>query len=86
MTRIPVRRALLSVSDKHGLLGFAHRLVDADVELVSSGGTAGILSEAGLPVTTVSDVTGAPEILGGRVKTLHPRVHGGILANLSEEQ
>ena len=85
MTRIPVRRALLSVSDKHGLLEFAHRLVDADVELVSSGGTAGILSEAGLPVTTVSDVTGAPEILGGRVKTLHPRVHGGILANLSEE-
>lgn len=85
MTRIPVRRALLSVSDKHGLLEFAHRLVHADVELVSSGGTAGILSEAGLPVTTVSDVTGAPEILGGRVKTLHPRVHGGILANLSEE-
>lgn len=85
MTRIPVRRALLSVSNKHGLLEFAHRLVDADVELVSSGGTAGILSEAGLPVTKVSDVTGAPEILGGRVKTLHPRVHGGILANLSEE-
>lgn len=85
MTRIPVRRALLSVSDKHGLLELAHRLVDADVELVSSGGTAGILSEAGLPVTKVSDVTGAPEILGGRVKTLHPRVHGGILANLSEE-
>ena len=70
MTRIPVRRALLSVSDKHGLLDFARRLVDADVELVSSGGTAGILSEAGLPVTKVSDVTGAPEILGGRVKTL----------------
>jgi phosphoribosylaminoimidazolecarboxamide formyltransferase/IMP cyclohydrolase len=85
VTRIPVRRALLSVSDKHGLLELAHRLVDADVELVSSGGTAGILSEAGLPVTKVSDVTGAPEILGGRVKTLHPRVHGGILANLSEE-
>ena len=85
MTRIPVRRALLSVSDKHGLLDFARRLVDADVELVSSGGTAGILSEAGLPVTKVSDVTGAPEILGGRVKTLHPHIHGGILANLSEE-
>ena len=85
MTRIPVRRALLSVSNKHGLLEFARRLVDAEVELVSSGGTAGILNEAGLPVTKVSDVTGAPEILGGRVKTLHPRVHGGILANLSEE-
>ncbi len=85
MTRIPVRRALVSVSDKHGLLEFAHRLVDADVEIVSSGGTAGILGEAGLPVTPVSEVTGAPEILGGRVKTLHPKVHGGILANLSEE-
>lgn len=85
MTVVAVRRALISVSDKHGLLEFARRLVDNDVELVSSGGTAGILEEAGLPVLRVSDVTGAPEILGGRVKTLHPRIHGGILANLSED-
>lgn len=85
MSRIPVRRALISVSDKHGLLEFAHRLVDADVEIVSSGGTAALLTEAGLPVLKVSDVTGAPEILGGRVKTLHPRVHGGILADLAED-
>ena len=85
MSRIPVRRALVSVSDKHGLLDFARRLVDADVEIVSSGGTAALLNEAGLPVTKVSDVTGAPEILGGRVKTLHPRVHGGILADLAED-
>ena len=85
MSRIPVLRALVSVSDKHGLLDFARRLVDADVEIVSSGGTAALLNEAGLPVTKVSDVTGAPEILGGRVKTLHPRVHGGILADLAED-
>lgn len=85
MSRIPVRRALVSVSDKHGLIDFARRLVESDVVIVSSGGTAALLAEAGLPVTPVSEVTGAPEILGGRVKTLHPRVHGGILADLAEE-
>lgn len=79
--RVAVRRALLSVSDKDGLAPFAKRLVDAGVELVSSGGTAAALREVALPVTDVAEVTGAPEILGGRVKTLHPAVHGGILAD-----
>lgn len=73
--------ALLSVSDKTGLVAFARRLVeDCGYSLVSSGGTAKALATAGLPVTKVSDYTGSPEILGGRVKTLHPRIHGGILA------
>ncbi|NCJ06216.1 bifunctional phosphoribosylaminoimidazolecarboxamide formyltransferase/IMP cyclohydrolase [Synechococcales cyanobacterium C] len=75
------RLALLSTSDKTGLIEFAQRLVsNFDFTLLSSGGTAATLQAAGLPVTKVSDYTGAPEILGGRVKTLHPRVHGGILA------
>jgi phosphoribosylaminoimidazolecarboxamide formyltransferase/IMP cyclohydrolase len=78
---VSVRRALLSVSDKTGIVELARALVASGVELVSSGGTAQALSEAGVPVTPVSDVTGAPEILGGRVKTLHPRIHGGILAD-----
>ncbi len=81
MTRIPVKRALVSVSDKTELVPFVRRLVAAGAEIVSSGGTALMLREAHLPVTPVSDVTGAPEILGGRVKTLHPRIHGGILAD-----
>lgn len=75
------RLALLSVSDKTGLIDFARQLVEEfEFELISSGGTAVSLSAAGLPVTKVSDYTGSPEILGGRVKTLHPRIHGGILA------
>jgi len=78
-------RALISVYDKTGLVPFAQRLTDAGVELVSSGGSANALEEAGLPVTRVSDVTGSPEILGGRVKTLHPRIHGGILARGSQD-
>lgn len=73
--------ALLSTSDKTGLVKFARSLVtDFGFELISSGGTAKALAAAGLPVTKVSDYTGSPEILGGRVKTLHPRIHGGILA------
>ena len=72
--------ALLSVSDKTGLVPLAEALHRRHgYELLSSGGTAKVLEQAGLPVTRVSDHTGAPEILGGRVKTLHPRVHGGIL-------
>lgn len=86
MTRIAIRRALLSVSDKRGLIPLATSLVASGVELVSSGGTAKHLEDAGIPVTQVEDVTGAPEMLGGRVKTLHPRIHGGILANLGEEE
>ena len=75
------RRALLSVSDKAGLVPFAAALVARGFELVSTGGTARALRDAGLPVTDVAAVTGFPEMLDGRVKTLHPRVHGGILAD-----
>lgn len=75
------RLALLSVSNKTGLIDFARQLVEEfEFDLISSGGTAASLQAAGLPVTKVSDYTGSPEILGGRVKTLHPRIHGGILA------
>lgn len=73
-------RALLSVSDKTGLAKFAHGLHDAGWQLVASGGTAAALRRAGVPVTEVADVTGSPEVLGGRVKTLHPAIHAGILA------
>ena len=75
------RRALLSVSDKTGLLELARELVAREVELVSTGGTARALREAGLPVTDVADVTGFPEMLDGRVKTVHPRIHAGVLAD-----
>jgi phosphoribosylaminoimidazolecarboxamide formyltransferase/IMP cyclohydrolase len=78
---VAVRRALLSVSDKHGLVPFARGLRQAGVELVSTGSTAEILRREGIEVTGVSDVTGVPEMLGGRVKTLHPAIHGGILAD-----
>ncbi|HWV24563.1 MAG TPA: bifunctional phosphoribosylaminoimidazolecarboxamide formyltransferase/IMP cyclohydrolase [Thermomicrobiales bacterium] len=73
-------RALLSVSDKTGLVPFATTLVDLGYELVSTGGTMKALADAKLPVTAVSDVTGSPEMLDGRVKTLHPKIHGGLLA------
>jgi phosphoribosylaminoimidazolecarboxamide formyltransferase/IMP cyclohydrolase len=73
-------RALLSVSDKSGLVAFARGLADRGFELVSTGGTARALESAGLPVIGISDVTGFPEMMDGRVKTLHPKVHGGILA------
>ncbi len=75
----PVRRALISVSDKTGIEQFARALHEQRVELLSTGGTARLLREAGLPVTEVSDYTGFPEIMAGRVKTLHPKVHGGLL-------
>lgn len=75
-----VKRALVSVSDKTGVVEFARGLIDLGVEIVSTGGTMSALREAGLPVTYVSEVTGFPEIMDGRVKTLHPHVHGGILA------
>ena len=77
---VTVRRALLSVSDKTGLVPFAQALHARGVTLLSTGGTARALAEAGLPVVNVSDVTAFPEMLDGRVKTLHPAVHGGILA------
>ncbi len=78
--RTPIRRALLSVSDKSGLVELARGLSGAGVELVSTGGTANALREAGLPVRDVSELTGFPEMMDGRVKTLHPKVHGGLLA------
>ena len=76
----PIQRALLSVSDKTGLIALAAYLAGRHVEILSTGGTARLLRDHGLPVLEVADYTGAPEILGGRVKTLHPKVHGGILA------
>jgi phosphoribosylaminoimidazolecarboxamide formyltransferase/IMP cyclohydrolase len=75
-----VRRALISVSDKTGLIEFARALVAANAELVSTGGTRHAIAEAGLPVRDVAELTGFPEMMDGRVKTLHPNVHGGILA------
>jgi len=75
-----ITRALISVSDKTGLVDFARKLSAASVEIISTGGTARALREAGLEVRDVSELTGFPEILGGRVKTLHPKVHGGLLA------
>lgn len=87
-TRRPVQRALLSVSDKTGLIELGRGLAEIDVELVASGGTATALRESGLVVLEVADVTESPEMLGGRVKTLHPKIHGGILArrDLPEDQ
>src|SRR6476661_6294201 len=76
---IRVRRALISSSDKTGLVALARGLIDCGVELLSTGGTARALAEAGFAVTEIASVTGFPEILGGRVKTLHPSVHGGLL-------
>ena len=72
--------ALLSVSDKTGIVDFAEGLVRAGYTIISSGGTAAVLQAEGIPVIKVSEYTGSPEILNGRVKTLHPKIHGGILA------
>ena len=83
MSPVP-KRALLSVHDKTGIADLARGLVEAGWELVSSGGTASVLTDEGVPVVEVGEVTGAPEILGGRVKTLHPAIHGGILADRSD--
>ena len=83
MSPVP-KRALLSVHDKTGIADLARGLVEAGWELVSSGGTASVLADEGVPVVEGGEVTGAPEILGGRVKTLHPAIHGGILADRSD--
>jgi phosphoribosylaminoimidazolecarboxamide formyltransferase / IMP cyclohydrolase len=80
MTKHPMRRALISVSDKEGLIDFARALADRNVEIISTGGTAKAIADARIPVKDVSDITGFPEIMDGRVKTLHPKVHGGLLA------
>ena len=74
-----IRRALISVSDKTGIVDFARELKHYDVEIISTGGTAKALREAGIEVMDVSDVTGFPEMMDGRVKTLHPKIHGGLL-------
>ena len=79
------RRALLSVTNKEGLVDFGRALVERGFELLASGGTARVLAEGGLPVCEIADLTGQPEILGGRVKTLHPAVHAGILAPRAED-
>ncbi|QDY10556.1 bifunctional phosphoribosylaminoimidazolecarboxamide formyltransferase/IMP cyclohydrolase [Micromonospora sp. HM134] len=84
-TRRPIRRALVSVYDKSGLVELARTLHEAGVEIVSTGSTASTISGAGVPVTPVEQVTGFPEILDGRVKTLHPKIHGGLLADLRKE-
>jgi len=80
MEKRKIARALLSVSDKSGLVEFAKALSEQGVELVSTGGTAKLLRDAGLKVIDVAEVTGSPEMMDGRVKTLHPKVHGGLLA------
>src|SRR5690242_14405075 len=80
-----VRRALLSVSDKKGLVELAKGLAGHGVRILSTGGTAKLLQDAGIAVTQVSDFTGAPEILDGRVKTLHPKIHGGLLGRPTPE-
>src|SRR5437764_4803265 len=81
MSLLPIRRALLSVSDKTGLVDFARELVTKyGVELIATGGTKKALADAGLPVKDVAELTGFPEILDGRVKTLHPAIYAGLLA------
>ena len=79
--QIPIRRALVSVYDKTGLEDLVQGLHDAGVALVSTGGSAALIEGLGIPVTKVEDLTGFPECLDGRVKTLHPKVHAGILAD-----
>ncbi len=81
---VPVSRALLSVSDKTGIVEFARGLAELGVEIISTGGTAEELSQAGLSVRQVSDLTGFPEIMDGRVKTLHPKLYAGMLARRDE--
>ena len=74
-----IQRAILSVTDKSGLVDFARKLAALGVELISTGGTAKLLRDSGITVKDISELTGFPEMLDGRVKTLHPKVHGGIL-------
>src|SRR5512134_857622 len=83
---IRVRRALISVSDKTGIADFAKGLIELGVEILSTGGTAAALREAGLDVTEVSELTASPEILDGRVKTLHPRLHAALLARRDDPE
>ena len=86
VTQNPIRRALISVYDKTGLEELASGLHAAGVEIVSTGSTAARIAAAGVPVTPVEDLTGFPECLDGRVKTLHPRVHAGLLADMGNSE
>ncbi|MBL7998361.1 MAG: bifunctional phosphoribosylaminoimidazolecarboxamide formyltransferase/IMP cyclohydrolase [Candidatus Kapabacteria bacterium] len=81
----PVKRALISVSDKTGIVEFAREISSLGIEVISTGGTAALLRKEGITVTNVSDITGFPEVMDGRVKTLHPAIHGGLLAVLDDE-
>ena len=81
-----IQRALISVSDKAGITEFAQSLHTLGIEILSTGGTAKLLAEAGIPVVEVSDYTGFPEMMAGRVKTLHPKIHGGILARRGTDE
>ena len=81
----PIRRALISVSDKTGIVEFAQALAERGVDILSTGGTARLLAEQGIAVTEVSDYTGFPEMMDGRVKTLHPKVHGGVLGRRGQD-
>lgn len=74
------KRALISVSDKNGIVEFAKELISFGWEIISTGGTKVILDQAGIPTIAIDDVTGFPEMMDGRVKTLHPKIHGGLLA------
>jgi hypothetical protein len=82
----PIRRALISVYDKTGLVDLASGLAESGVEIVSTGSTAKTIADKGIPVTPVEELTGFPEVLDGRVKTLHPRVHAGLLADLRKPE
>ncbi len=86
MTRVAIRRALISVYDKTGLADLAGALHKCGVEIISTGSTAAAIADAGVPDTAVEDVTGFPECLDGRVKTLHPAVHAGLLADLGRPE
>ena len=86
LDRLPLRRALISVYDKTNLVEFARGLHEAGVKLVSTGSTASTIAAAGVPVTEVTEVTEFPECLEGRVKTLHPRIHAGILADRRKQE
>ena len=81
----PIRRALISVSDKQGIVDFAQHLSQSGVEILSTGGTFKLLNEAGIAAVEVSDYTGFPEMMDGRVKTLHPKIHGGILGRRGQD-
>ena len=83
---MPIKRALISVSDKTGIAEFAKGLSLLNIEILSTGGTAKLLRDNNIPVTEVSDYTGYPEMMAGRVKTLNPKIHGGILARRGKDE